>query len=759
MSALQELQNYTFISKYARWIESEQRRETWKEAVNRVRNMMLLKYADKDIEHEINWAYDFMLKKKVLGSQRALQFGGQPALKKNARIYNCVSSFCDRPRFFQEMLWLLLCGCGTGFSVQKHHVAKLPGLKDHSGETHTYQIPDTIEGWADALGILMTTYFTEPAEDRFDIWTNRKVKFDFSAIRPEGSPLSSGVGKAPGPKGLKLALMNIQLLLDRAIKQRQEKLRPIDTYDIGMHSADAVLSGGVRRSATIAIFSPDDQDMLTAKIGNWDIENPQRARSNNSAMLIRGDVSYDQFLSIVEHTKEYGEPGFYWSDSTECIPNPCVEISFWPVDVQTGLSGWQGCNLSTINAATIKSIEDFEMRGEAATIIGTLQAGFTDQEYLGAVSERIFKREALLGVSMTGIMDQFDIVLNPENQKRVVEHIRKTNKFIADKIGINYAARLTCVKPEGTGSNVLGTLACGVHAWPSARLIRYVQANALEEPFKHFKNTNPQACVKSKWAANDTDQQIMFPIEIPDGSKTKNQLPAITMLEIVKSTQQNWVMPGKNPELCTQPWLQHNVSNTVTVKPDEWDEVAKYIYDNNKFFAGVSLLSDSGDKDYTQAPFTSVYTAKEIAKQYGDPALWCSGLIELALDAFNNDLWAACDFALQDKVYVTSVLLNFGEPNKNGDIFTRDSSFDLSDTLQSNSKKMRFVGKMNGFAAKYFNGDMKRLTYCMKDVYNWKLYCDLKSTFSPVDYTTMVENTDNTQHEAEAACANGMCLI
>lgn len=718
--------------------------------------MMLLKYEDKGIDDEINWAYDYMLKKKVLGSQRALQFGGPPALKKNARIYNCVSSYCDRGRFFQEMLWLLLCGCGTGFSVQQHHVAKLPGLQDPTGELHTYQIPDTIEGWADALGVLMSTYFTEPTEERFDIWNNRKVKFDFSAIRPEGSPLSSGVGKAPGPNGLKLALLNIQLLLDRAIRERQEQLRTIDCYDVGMHSADAVLSGGVRRSATIAVFSPNDELMLKAKIGNWNSENPQRARSNNSVMLLREETTYQKFLSIIEHTKEFGEPGFYWSDSTECLPNPCVEISFWPVDIETGKSGWQGCNLSTLNGSTIKSVSDFHDRGQAAAVIGTLQAGFTDMGYLGEVSERIFKREALLGVSITGMMDQFDIVLNPDNQRAVVETVRATNLRIAKAIGINPAARLTCVKPEGTGTNVLGTLACGVHAWPAVRFIRYVQANELEEPFLHFQKINPQACVKSKWGASGTDWNIRFPLEVPDGSKTKNQLPALTMLEIVKSTQQNWVQPGKSPELCTQPWLQHNVSNTISVAPDEWDDVARYIFDNNKFFAGVSLLSDSGDKDYAQAPFTSVYTSREIVKQYGEAAIWCSGLIELALESFDNDLWAACDFVLQDRTYIKSVLMKFGESNANEDIFNEVA---LSDLFRGNSKKIRFLGKMNGFATKYFNGDMKKLTYCMKDVYNWKIYCDLQNTFTPVDYTNMVEHTDNTQHEAEAACANGLCLI
>jgi ribonucleoside-diphosphate reductase alpha chain len=731
MSALQELQNYTFVSKYARWIPEKNRRETWKEAVERVKDMMHTMYANKNISDDINWAYDMMYKKKVLGSQRGLQFGGEPILKRHSKIYNCTSSYCDRLRFFQECFWLLLCGSGTGFSVQKHHVAKLPNLEHNIPEGAmgvVYKIDDSIEGWSDALGVLLSSYFSKPVEE-FKEYKNCHILFDYSNIRPQGSDLSSGVGKAPGFEPLAKGLEKIRTLLDRCIANGQKKLRPIDAYDIVMHSSDAVLSGGVRRSASLALFSADDEEMAKAKTGNWYVENPQRARSNNSALLLKDNTTFEQFQTLMESVKEFGEPGFIWSDSTEMTFNPCVEVGMWPVDEETGKSGWQGCNLTTINCSSIEDEQDFYDRCKAAAIIGTLQAGFTKLDYLGEISGKIFEREALLGVSLTGIMEKHDLVLSEKVLKAGAKIAVDTNKEMAKKININQAARVTCLKPEGTSSSMLGT-SSGIHPHHAKRYIRHVQANVLEAPFQHFKSYNPQACEKSRWSANNTDEVIKFPIEVPDGSKLKNQLPAVDMLSIVKDAQKNWVYSGKNKNLCTQDYLSHNVSNTVTVKPDEWEDVTKYIYNNRKYFAGISLIPQSGDKDYPQAPFTTVYTSREIVKEYGDAALWCSGLIELALNAFDNNLWAACDY----------VALN--QANKN-----------------DNESKLKFVTKMKNFAGKYFDGDIRRLTYCMKDVYNWKIYCDLYETYKKVDYTQLLETEDNTAGIEEVSCAGGACLI
>ena len=730
MSALQELQNYTFVSKYARWIENKNRRETWKEAVERVKNMMLQQYAEFGIKNDIDWAYDLMYKKKVLGSQRALQFGGEPILKRHAKIYNCTSSYCDRLRFFQECFWLLLCGSGTGFSVQKHHVAKLPTL-EHNVEGNDgvkYVIEDSIEGWADALGVLLSSYFSKPIEE-FKQYRNTYVVFDYSNIRLKGSDLSSGVGKAPGFEPLQKGLEKIRILLDKCIANGQKRLRPIDAYDIVMHSSDAVLSGGVRRSASLALFSPDDEEMAKAKTGNWYMDNPQRARSNNSALLLKDDTSFEEFQSLMENVKEFGEPGFIWSDSTEMTFNPCVEVGMWPVDEETGKSGWQGCNLSTINCSSLEDEDDFYERCKAAAIIGTLQAGFTKLDYLGDTSCKIFSREALLGVSLTGIMEKHDLVLTEKVLKNGAKVAVETNRLISKAIKINQAARVTCLKPEGTSSSMLGT-SSGIHPHHAKRYIRHVQANVLEAPYQHFKKINPQACERSSWSANDTDEVIKFPIEVPDGAKLKNQLPAVEMLSVVKDTQKNWVYSGKNRSLCTQEYLSHNVSNTVTVKPDEWDSVTKFIYDNRKYFAGISLIPQSGDKDYQQAPFTTVYTSREIVKEYGDAALWCSGLIELGLNAFNNNLWGACDYV----------------------------SLNQAKETDTEDKKL-FMTKMKNFAGKYFDGDIKRLTYCMKDVYNWKIYRDLFNSFRKIDYTQLLETEDNTVGIEEISCAGGACLL
>ena len=722
-----ELQNYTFVGKYARWIPEKKRRETWKESVDRVKNMMLDRYPEA--QEDIDWAYDLMHKKRVLGSQRALQFGGKPIFKHHARVYNCIASYADRLRFFQECMYLLLCGCGVGFSVQKHHVAKLPKLVPSKGGTKKYAIPDTIEGWSDAIGVLISSYFED--NDLFPEYEGKNVNFDFSEIRPAGSYLSSSSGKAPGPEPLKKALANIKKVLDKVLKECEfnvRKLEPIHVYDIVMHSADAVISGGVRRSATICLFSPDDEEMALAKTGNWFHNNPQRGRSNNSALLLRDSTTSEQFSGLMQSVREFGEPGFVWSDSTELIVNPCVEIGLYPVDEKTGETGWQACNLSTVNCAKVSTKEEFLESCRAAAIIGTLQAGFTKLPYLGEVSERIFEREALLGVSMTGIMEQHEICLDPVTQKEGARTVKKTNKEIANKIGINQAARTTCVKPEGTASCILGT-SSGIHPHHAKRYIRRVQANKLENIYQHFKTSNPRACSESVWSANDSDDVISFCIEVPDGSKLKNKVSALDLLGCVKTTQQNWVMTGRNDAICVKPFLQHNVSNTINVKPEEWEEAESFIYKNRKFFCGVSLLPVSGDKDYPQAPFTTIYLPSEMVSHYGEGAMFVSGLIEVALNLWEDNLWSACDS-----------LLGVGEK------------------IKGNGKR-EWADRCKKFADRYFEGDIRRLTYCMKDVYNWKEWVDMKREYQAVDYTTCIEQEDNVVPEQEISCANGACEI
>ncbi len=620
-------------------------------------------------------------------------------------------------------MYCLLCGEGTGFSVQKHHINKLPNITNSSAKhvekpKKEYVVPDSIEGWSDSIGVLLSSYFENPV---FPEYYNADVVFNLSKVRKKGNKISSGNGKSPGPEPLNRSLNKIREILDSISNPR---IRPINAYDIIMHMSDAVLSGGIRRSATICLFSPDDEEMYNAKIGNWFYTNPQRGRSNNSAVLLRGETSFEKFQDLINSTRQCGEPGFLWTDSLEQLFNPCVEASLYGYDVY-GNSGWQKCNLSSINGKSITSKELFFEYARAAAIIGTLQAGFTDFPYLGEVTERIVRQEALLGVSITGIMENPDIILNADNQNEAATLIRKTNEEIAKKININPASRLTNIKPEGTTSCVLGT-SSGIHPHHAKRYFRRVQANTTEEPYKLFKNINPLACEKSVWSNNKTDDVVTFCIEVEKGARLKNDMSAIDLLNAVKLTQNNWVETGTVKERLVAPFLKHSVSNTINVRLDEWEEVTKYIYENRDSFTGISLLPSSGDKDYAQAPFCTVYNPQEIIDRYGDASIFASGLIETALDCFDN-LWLACDCVLG-----------------------------LNETTLKRQDK--WVEKAKSFAQKYFS-DLKTMTYCLKDVHNWKLWCDLKREYKNVDYTTMIEKEDNTKQEEESACAGGKCEL
>ena len=744
--SLQALSDYTFVSRYARFNTEKNRRETWSEAVERVKNMHIVKYPM--VKDEIEWAFSHVHNKVALGSQRALQFGGEPILKKNARIYNCISSYIDRPRVFQETFWLLLCGCGTGFSVQTHHINKLPefhsglnSIKDFDNAV-IYQVDDSIEGWADALGVLIASYL--PHEE-FSPFYGKRINFDFSKIRPKGSMLSYGVGRAPGPDGLASSLAKIQILLDSCLESGRRRLRSIDAYDIIMHSSDAVLSGGVRRSATLCIFSPDDIDMLNAKIGDWYYTNPQRARSNNSALLIKDSTSRDTYHRLFESTRQFGEPGLIWADNSEALYNPCVEIGLYAYD-EKGNSGWQACNLSTINGSLLTSKLNFALGAEVAAVLGTLQAGYTDFAYLGPVSENIIRREALLGVSITGIMDHPKVTLDKNNLREMAQLVLSVNERIANKIGINIASRTTCVKPEGTASCLLGT-SSGVHPSHSKKYIRRVQSNAMEAPVQHYKLHNPAAVQKSVWSANGTDEVINFLIQMSDDVVTKDDITAVQLLETVKLVQENWVDAGKRTDKCVQPWLSHNVSNTINVKPEEWPAVEDFIYENRKAFAGISLLGSTGDLDYPQAPFTKVLSVEEIVEKYGKGALFASGLIVDALHAFNNNLWQACD----------AVLGNMGVIEPSVPLKIDDEILEsLTHDWKIYNMKLDWIRRAKQFAERYVNGDIRQMTYLLKDVNNTKFWQDLSRDHLEVKWELLYEEEDNTKLQENVACgANG----
>lgn len=727
--SINTLQEYTRIAKYAKYLSEEKRRETWAEQVKRVFDMHRKKFKDSpEVQPYIDEVEVAVRRKEVLGSQRVLQFGGSPIFKHNARLYNCGFGHINRPRVFQELMYLLLCGCGIGFSVQKHHVSELPPAHIPSDGDKTFIVPDTIEGWADAIGVLISSYLGGIPE--FDEYVGFNISFDYSLIRPAGAPLSSG-SKAPGPKGLERSLDLIRQVLDDALgSSSRVKLKPIQVYDIIMHAADAVISGGVRRSATIALFSPDDMAMATAKTGKWFVENPQRGRSNNSALLVRNETTKQDFDKLMECVREFGEPGFIWAEDTECGFNPCAEISLYPVDVESGKTGWQFCNLTEINGKKANSEESFYDACRAAAIIGTLQSAYVEFPYVGKVTEDITKRESLLGVSITGMMDSPDILFNPQIQRNGAKIVKETNRLIADIIGINVAARTTCVKPAGSTSCILGT-ASGIHPHHAKRYFRRVQANNQENPVAHFRDINPRAVERSVWDPNGVTDVITFLCEVPSGAKTKNQIDALTLLESVKTTQQNWVRYGTNVELCVRSGMRHNVSNTIHVKDHEWDSVADFIYKNRKDFAGVSLLPYSGDRDYPQAPFCAVPYPGDILREYGPGSFFASGVIERALMTFDGDLWAACD-----------CLLGYGESLTRVDINKRD-----------------WATAAIKFASSHFEGNVRKMTYCLKDVYNLKLWEKLSQEYKDVDWTLMSEETDNIDFQQESACAGGACEL
>jgi hypothetical protein len=1114
------LSDFKFYSNYSKFNNETNRSESWSESVDRVFNEMHeIKFKETlESNKKFREYYEFAkLKYKekfVLASQRSLQFGGAPILKHNSKMFNCLSAYCDRPKFFQEAMYWLLSGCGVGFSVQKNHIKKLPKIKARSNRSKVFVVEDSIEGWSDAIGVLLSSYLDTDVP--FIKYHNCYVSFDYSNIRPKGSYISGGF-KAPGHEGLRNSINKIEELLEKELDKPNfdGTIESIVAYDIVMHLSDAVLSGGVRRSATICLFSPDDEKMLKAKTGNWYVDNPQRARSNNTVCLNRNTVTKEEFHKFFESIKEYGEPGFGFVENEDIAYNPCFEIGMKP-QTETGISGWQGCvsyntklitksgieeigevvennkeieiwngskwcnvkpiktginrelfrvkfsdgsyldctenhkfmiknrfqkdfyeietskiidllneskydlqipnsnviydnssnnveyayeygfilgdgtvgtrlngknrvpfaeiydgskddtlglrgkignisinenniefkriyfndvdcnflselkysfglpkeiftwsrdsiinfiagwidadgskttngcriygkedklrdcqllltklgikssinlaskkgfvtnfatrkydlwyiqisdtkdlysnrmklkstpikgkgknqliksitkleglynsycfeepethnglfgnvltkqcNLCEINGGKCDTEELFYDACKAAAIIGTMQAAYTDFKYVGAETKEIFDREALIGCSITGFMNNPEILLNPEIQKKGANLIKKINKEVAKMIGIRQAARTTCVKPSGNASVLLST-ASGIHGEHAPRFIRNVQVNKEDDIAKYFKEINPKMVEDSVWSSNNTDWVISFPIEPNENSIFKDELNGVNLLTYVKLTQQNWVEEGTNIELCTDPKLRHNVSNTIQV--DDWDEVENYLFENREFFAGVSLLSMTGDKDYNQAPFTAIYTPKELVEKYGDAAMFASGLIVDGLNAFNNNLWVACDTVIglgeklefsdkevSDKLKTLSPkesweMLGF----KNGTLdalaklyikpeieeFKRYMDSKLNGSVHNYPLKRDWIRRAKQFSDRYFTS-YKEMAYCLKDVHNYHKWVEINREVNQIDWNEINIKPKFTDIDTlgSISCAGGACEI
>jgi ribonucleoside-triphosphate reductase (thioredoxin) len=566
------LSDITVYMKYAKFVPELNRRETWEELVTRNKEMHQKKYPN--IKDQIEEVYKMVYDKKILPSMRSLQFGGKPIEISPNRVYNCAYLPIDHTDAFSETMFLLLGGTGVGFSVQRHHVDKLPEIKKpNPTRTRRYLIGDSIEGWADAIKVLVESYFGYKASTPI---------FDFSDIRQKGANLVTSGGKAPGPQPLKDCIHNITKVLEN--KNDGDKLTPIETHDIVCHIADAVLAGGIRRAALISLFSADDDEMISCKSGNWWEQNPQRGRANNSAVLLRHKITQEYFMGLWKRIElsGAGEPGIYLSNDKDWGTNPCCEI---------GLRPYQFCNLCEVNASDIDSQEDFEKRVKGAAFIGTLQAGYTDFHYLRDVWKRTTEKDALIGVGMTGIGS--GVVLGYD-MKAAAEAVKEENERVAGLIGINKAARTTTVKPSGTSSLVLGT-SSGIHAWHNDYYLRRIRVGKNEAIYSYLAINHPELVEDEYFRPHDT-AVITIPQMSPEGSILRYE-SVFQMLERVKKVSQEWIRNGHRTGQNT-----HNVSATVSIKEDEWDLVGDWMWKNRKFYNGLSVLPYS-NHTYKQAPY------------------------------------------------------------------------------------------------------------------------------------------------------------
>jgi ribonucleoside-diphosphate reductase alpha chain len=570
----QILSDITVYTKYAKYLPEKERRETWDELVTRNKEMHIKTFPQ--LKEEITAIYrNFVYTKKVLPSMRSLQFGGKAIELNNARIYNCAFLPIDSIHCFSETMFLLLGGTGVGYSVQNHHIDKLPEIrKPNYNRTKKYVVQDSIIGWADAIKTLFKSYTG---------YINSHIDFDLSDIRAKGAMLITAGGKAPGPEPLRIALVKIESILRE--KAPGTKLTDVECHDIQCHIADAVLAGGIRRAAMISLFDLDSDEMLNCKAGNWWENNPQRGRANNSVVLLRHKIDKKTFDKVWERIEASGsgEPGIYLTNDKDWGTNPCCEIA---------LRSYQFCNLTEINMGNIESQQDLNDRSAAASYLATLQASYTDFHYLRDIWRKNTEKDALLGVSMTGIASEFNVT--QLNYEEAAEIVKETNKQLAEKIGINVAARTTAVKPAGTTSLVLGT-SSGIHAWHNDYYIRRMRLGKNEAIYSYLAINHPEL-LEDEYFNPKSQSVISVPQKAPDGAITRHE-STLNLLERVKLISKDWVKTGHIKGQNT-----HNVSCTVSVRPDEWKIIGEWMWVNKDYYNGLSVLPYDGGT-YKQTPF------------------------------------------------------------------------------------------------------------------------------------------------------------
>ncbi|CAM3342736.1 hypothetical protein [Aquirufa ecclesiirivi] len=743
------LSDLKLYSDYYKWLEPLGRYERWEEACESIMDGHRKQYSAylDELEPYLESALESMQNQTVLASQRNLQFRFEQIQQHNTRMYNCTSGYIARNRIFQEIFYLGLSGCGFGGGLLIPMVDHLSRIQKRIKGTKTFVVEDNIEGWADALGALMSSYFVD--KQPFPELAGFDLKFDYSQIRPKGAYIKGGY-KAPGSEGLKQSLEKIEDLLEKWISTEGEKIRPILAFDIICHASDAVLSGGVRRSALNMIVDPNDQEMIHAKTGNWRQENPQRGRSNNSVILLRNQVQREQFDYLVSLNDGANDIGFVFANSWFDMFNPCFEIVKIPILFRTDFSqiayeevsdfialhqdklGIQGCNLCEINAEKCDTEEAFFRACMDAAILGTLQAGYTSFPYLGSVSEQIFQREALLGVSITGWMNN-TFLFNAPMLQQGAQVVKDTNRVLAEIIGINPAARTTCVKPSGNASVVLGT-ASGIHPEHAEKYFRIMQLNKESTTANWLVENMPFLLEESVWSNTKSDFVVFVPILNPPGGLFKKDMKGVKHLEMIQLVQENWVNAGTNRELCAYPHVNHNTSCTVIM--DNKEEIIAHIWQHRDSFTAVSFISDYGDKDFNQAPFTSVMELEELVQLYGKGAIFASGLIVDGLHYFENNLWHACDLLL-------------------------DPSMALTGTREQVLLRKYWLNRANKFAKNYFNGDLKQMIYCIKDVHLFHKWETVTREFKEVNFGEILDQPQykDIRETASMACSGGSCEI